>query len=58
MESAGFKKGVSTPCVFYHCVRDLRVVIHGDDFNILGSDTQLDWFRGEMKKVYEIKVKA
>lgn len=50
MESVGFRMGVSTPCVFFHGGRDMRVVLHGDDFTILGKDTQLDWFRGEMKK--------
>ena len=26
--------------------RDLRVVVHGDDFTNLGSAKELDWFRG------------
>ena len=45
MQDLGFAKGVSTPCVFYHTARNLRAVIHGDDFTILGYDDDLDWFR-------------
>ena len=36
MESLGFSKGKSTPCLFYHEARNLRVVVYGDDFTILG----------------------
>ena len=33
----GFSHGQSSPCVFYHKKRNLRVVVHGDDFTALGS---------------------
>ena len=45
LESEGFKRGLSTPCMFWHKSRDIYIVVHGDDFTILGADTQLDWFR-------------
>lgn len=32
MESVGFHKGRSSPCVFIHKEKGIRVVIHGDDF--------------------------
>ena len=41
--------------VFYHETRELRVVVHGDDFVILGWRQQLDWVRSEIMKTYEIK---
>eukprot|EP00974_Lingulodinium_polyedra_P115314 11154815-Lingulodinium_polyedra.AAC.1 len=28
MKEAGFKQGISTPCVFYHEEREIRVVVH------------------------------
>ena len=28
----GFKRGISSPCTFYHEERNLRLVVHGDDF--------------------------
>ena len=44
MESIGFTKGLSSPCTFYNQKRELRCVVHGDDFTILGWSNQLDWF--------------
>ena len=37
MEECEFIRGGASPCVFYNCKRQLRVVVHGDDFTILGS---------------------
>ena len=34
----GFKQGKSSPCLFYHEAKDLRVVVHGDDFTFIGED--------------------
>ena len=36
MAESGFVRGVTSPCVFLNEARDLRVVVHGDDFTILG----------------------
>ena len=44
--------------MFHHPGRDLRVVVHGDDFTFLGDDPSLRWITEELKKVYELKVKA
>ncbi len=41
----GFTKGLASPCVFYNEKRNLRVVVHGDDFTILGWANDLDWFK-------------
>ena len=30
--AAGFRQGVSTPCIFIHDERRIRVCVHGDDF--------------------------
>ena len=56
--SEGFKAGISTPCVFWHPVRNVRVVVHGDDFTALGVRAQLDWFRGIMTKRFEVKFRG
>ena len=42
VEKMGFRRGVSSPCTFYHEERDLRVMVHGDDFTVLGTDEQLN----------------
>ena len=42
LESIGFIRGISTPSVFYHESREIRVVAHGDDFTLLGWREQLN----------------
>eukprot|EP00969_Alexandrium_andersonii_P317099 14008961-Alexandrium_andersonii.AAC.1 len=41
----GFQAGKASTCVFYRPTRNVRVVIHGDDFTALGRDADLDWYR-------------
>ena len=50
----GFTQGKSTPCMFYHKERKLRVVVHGDDFTILGHEEDLDWFRERIQTEFEV----
>ena len=44
MCSLGLSKGQSSPCVSWHSERELRCLVHGDDFTVLGWQNQLDWF--------------
>ncbi len=39
MVGVGVVRGISSPCTFRHPTRDLRAVIHGDDFTILGWES-------------------
>jgi len=32
--------------------------VYGDDFTILGAEHHLEWFKNEIKRVYEIDFKA
>ena len=52
MTEIGFVAGKSSPCVFYHNDRDIRPVVHGDDFTMLGSRRQLDWFKGRIEEKF------
>ena len=54
----GFVSGVASPCVFKHKSRKLWLTVHGDDFTLLGSDADLDWFEDEIKKKFEVKVRG
>ncbi len=54
----GFKQGRSSPCLFYHPERDIRVVVHGDDFTFMGIDSSLKWITAKLEEVYELKVRA
>ena len=51
----GFTVGDASACVFYHEQRDLRCSVHGDDLTTVGSKVNLDWFRRELEKYYELK---
>lgn len=58
LESAGFKSGISSPCVFYHALRNVTCVVHGDDFTSLGDDDALDWVEGVLAESFDIKVRG
>ena len=58
LEEAGFSSGIATPCVFHNRERNIRVVVHGDDFTVLASENQLNWFRGEIAKRFEVKFRG
>lgn len=42
----------------YHAGKDLRAVVYGGDFTILGSEHNSDWFKNESKSFYEFDVNA
>ena len=58
MDNAGFVKSRATPCMFFHRGRNVRVVIHGDDFTVLGNEVELDWFRECIQGRFEVKFRA
>ena len=43
MISLGFRRGKASPCCYYHPSRDLRCVVHGDDFVLAGLPRELGW---------------
>jgi hypothetical protein len=55
MEDMGFRRGAASPCAFWNARREIRTVVHGDDFTTLGHEEQLDWFKKEMEKRFECK---
>ena len=54
----GFRRGRSTPCVFEHEERDLKVMVHGDDFVTLGLEEQIKWFHENMQSTYEVTIRG
>ena len=54
----GFRRGRASPCVFYNHTRNIRVVVHGDDFTCLGFQEGLDWLRDEFRRKFTVKFKA
>ena len=51
----GFAARVATPCNFLHEEKELFVIVHGDDFNVVGPDKALKWLKMRMEAIYEIK---
>ena len=49
---------MATPCAFYMEGKELRVVVHGDDFTILGHESDLKWFRDKIRKRFEVKIRG
>ena len=56
--AVGIKSGRATPCIFYHGGRDIRVVVHGDDFIVLAAAVNLDRFRRQIAKRFEVKFRG
>ena len=50
LKQIGFQKGTFNPCLFYHPGRQIRVMVHGDDYAAAGPRTQLSWMHKELEK--------
>ena len=55
MESNQLVTGKISTCVFYNKEKQIRVVVHGDDFTVAGPEESLDWFRTMISKRFEVK---
>ena len=54
----GFTSGLASPCVFKHATRKIWLTVHGDDFSLLGSDADLDWFENKLQEEFEVKIRG
>jgi hypothetical protein len=54
----GFERGRATPCIFTLNSKELRVVVHGDDFTVLGYTKDLDWFRQQIGDKFSVKFRG
>ena len=53
--SIGFVAGRGHPSTLHHAERDIRMLVHGDDYFSSGQADQLDWVQAELSKKYEIQ---
>ena len=53
--SLGFERGTGYPLIFLNKSRNIKLMVHGDDFITVGRTKQLAWFEREMNKKYESK---
>ena len=58
MVSSGFRRGIACPCLFYHPERNIWATVHGDDFTILATENNLDWFRKRIAQRFEVKFRG
>ena len=58
LQQVGFTRGKASPCAMFHPRRNLRLVVHGDDFTLLGAEEDLDWFKGEIVQKFEVKFRG
>ena len=58
LEEAGFQPGKATVVAFFNKERDIRIVVHGDDFVIEGRESDLEWMRDVLAAKYLIKVRG
>ena len=55
LQSIGFIVGRGHPSVFHHPGRDVRVLVHGDDYLSSGYAKDLDWLKACLEKQYELQ---
>ena len=55
MLSQGFTQSKYSPQVYHHRGRDLKCLVHGDDFVTVGERRNIDWFNRRLSLRFEIK---
>ena len=54
----GFKQGKYNVCTFWHPVKDLKTMVHGDDFVTVGGVEEMEWLRLAMEERFQIKTQV
>ena len=58
LRGLGFIQGRACPCAFYNPVKDCRIIIHGDDFTVLGLDEDILWLQKELNNTFPTKLRG
>ena len=58
LADAGFVIGRANGSTFYHKERDVRMVVHGDDFVITGREEDLKWTEDVLRRKYPLKMRG
>ena len=51
----GFERGRGHPCVFWHLTREIKTLVHGNDYVSSETVDNMEWLEKELTKAYEIK---
>ena len=54
----GFQQGLSDPCVFHHKARNVRTLVHGDDYASTGDLENLKWLQTELEARFDMKTQV
>ena len=54
----GFQRGRCNPCMFLNARRELRVLVHGDDFTVSGPEEELKKLASEFADKYKTKLRG
>ena len=52
----GFTRSKASTCCYQHATRDLRCIVHEDDFVFVGAEHELRWVQGRMEESFLVKV--
>ena len=55
MQSRGFEQGKYSPSTYYHKLREIKTLVHGDDCVSSAKREHAAWFEEELRKRFEIK---
>ena len=58
LEMVGFCPGRATVVAFYHAEREVRIVVHGDDFVVEDKQSDLEWVRDVLAAKNILKVRS
>jgi hypothetical protein len=58
MRKCGFVQGKANATSFYHPEKNVRVVVHGDDFIASGSEVNLKWLEACLVEAYPLKMRG
>jgi len=53
-----FVQGRYIPCTYWHEEKDVKTLVHRDDFVTEGSRKEVAWLRARMEERFEIKTKT
>ena len=57
-EEVGFQNGRGTVVAFFLPERDIRIIVHGDDFVVEGEQSDLEWVRDVLAAKYLLTVRG
>ena len=57
MLAIGFHVGLYNPCTYHHSGRQLKCLVHGDDFVTVGDRADCEWLKSKLGIRFDIKSK-